>query len=72
MDETGTVYQFSYYRLQEDKDYGICIQDNNGAIAIAPKVTRNRRQINTLLRLLIRGRVSPASLVDVVEDWLVC
>lgn len=69
--QDGKVYQFSYYRIENGKEYGVCIRDQDGAVAMAPGVTTRRRSINSLLRSMIRGSVSPATMVDVVEDWLV-
>ena len=70
LDENGKIYQFSYYRMDSGKDYGVCIRDQEGSMAMAPGVTTQRRRINALLRRLMRGGVSPTALGDVLEDWL--
>lgn len=70
LDETGRQYQFSYYRMDSGKDYGVCIRDQDGAVAMAPGVTTRRRRVDALLRKLMRGSVSPAGLEDVLADWL--
>ena len=66
----GKTHQFSYYRLEDGRGYGICIRDGSGGVAMAPGVTTRRRKIDALLRRMVRGAVSPASMRDVVEDWL--
>lgn len=68
--ENGEVYNYSYYRLEEKNSYGVCIKDQKGAMAMIPNVTTKRCSVNTLLRKMIRCGVSPASMRDVVEDWL--
>lgn len=68
--EDGEVHNFSYYRLEDEKCYGVCIKDQAGAMAMIPNVTTKRRRIDALLRKMIRGCVSPVSMRDVVEDWL--
>lgn len=69
--QDGKVYRFSYYRIENGKEYGVCIRDQDGAVSMVPGVTTKRRHINSLLRYMIRGTVSPSTMVDVVEDWLV-
>lgn len=70
-DEEGNVYEFSYYRLEEGKRYGVCIRDKRGGVSMVPDLTESRRAVNALLRRLIRGTVSPVGMLDVVEDWLI-
>ena len=45
LDENGKMYQFSYYRMDSGKDYGVCIRDQEGSMAMAPGVTTQRRRI---------------------------
>lgn len=70
-DENGNIYQFSYYRLEDSKSYGVCIRDQDGAVAMISDITSEYERIDALLDLLIRGCVSPLHLPEIVEDWLI-
>ena len=67
----GEVFRISYYRLEDNHSYGICVRNQLGEAAIFVDVTRDRRRINALLRAMMRGGVTPMAAQDVVTDWLI-
>ena len=69
-DEAGRIFQFFYYRLEEKQCYGVCVRARNGETASVADLTEDRRRIDALLGVMMRGTVTPVSLRDVVVDWL--
>lgn len=79
--EDGTPHQFRYYVLIGEmavsggfscESYGVKIVDSaypDEAVSI-PNITASASRIDELLELLTRNSVAPASLHDVVADWL--
>lgn len=49
--------------------YGILVEGDGDREAI-PGITPSRLRAQMLLKRLIRGRVTPVTARDVVEDWL--
>ena len=49
--------------------YGILVE-SGGEREVLRSVTSSRRRAEALLALLVRGRVTPTTARDVVEDWL--
>lgn len=49
--------------------YGILVKCG-GDREVIPEITPSRRRVQSLLGLLIQGRVTPVTVRDVVEDWL--
>ena len=49
--------------------YGILVE-GVGDREVIHGITASRLRIQTLLERLVRGRVTPVSVRDVVEDWL--
>ena len=65
-----------YYLLVErlpgrKTDYGLRLAVPGGDSAEVRGITFSRSRIHQLLTRLIRGSVTPVSLRDVVEDWLI-
>lgn len=63
-----------YYLLEEAPDngrrlYGILVEHGGERISLL-ELTCSRRRAEALLGLLIRGCVTPVTVRDVVEDWL--
>lgn len=63
-----------YYLLADRRNggrrmYGVLVE-SGGDRAVLRSVTPSRRRVEALLALLVRGRVTPATARDVVEDWL--
>ena len=77
--EDGVPRQFSYYILIDEMDinrrfacesYGIKVSERGGDSTSIPDITVDIKRIDELLNLLVRNAVGPASLSDVVADWL--
>ncbi len=67
--------QFRYYLLASDveslgQNYGIRIDRGDGESAIIPNITLFQHEIEDLLNILLRNTVTPSTLRDVVEDWI--
>ena len=63
-----------YYLLADDgqegrRQYGILVEGGGDSVSI-PRITVSRLRVQSLLERLIRGRVTPVTALDVVEDWL--
>ena len=63
-----------YYLLAEDREdetetYGIGVE-YAGEIAELPNITPFQHRIQKLAEALMQGCVTPATLRDVTEDWL--
>ncbi len=79
--EDGVAYHFAYYILIGEMEvgsgfacesYGVKIVDTSHPeqMALAPNITVSVSRIDELMELLTRNLVTPASLSDVVADWL--
>lgn len=49
--------------------YGILVE-GGGERAAIPSVAPSRKRVQALIAVMMRGRVTPATARDVVEDWL--
>lgn len=78
LDQTSRSRTFHYALVVEQvesgrftcEDYGVKITEEGGESATVPGITTSAVRIDELLELLIRNRVGPASLHDVIADWL--
>jgi len=62
--------QVRYYLLEEaGSSYGIQVETGEEAAAV-PDLSPSRRRVRELAEALVRGAVTPVSLRDVVDDWL--
>ncbi len=52
------------------ENYGVCIREEGGDTACVPGITTSATRIDELITLLVDNLVSPASLRDVIDDWL--
>ena len=77
-DELGCPHMF-HYSLTVDavesgafscENYGIRITEEGGDTAVIPGITTSALRIDELMTLLVSHGVGPASLRDVVDDWL--
>ena len=78
--ESGNGYGFRYYILIDEMDigggfacesYGVKVACADGPEeASVPNITTSVSRIDALVELLRRNAVTPATLRDVVEDWL--
>jgi len=51
------------------EEYGVCIRGKEEEMAISG-ITVSADRIRSLAELLLRNRVTPISLPEIVEDWL--
>lgn len=59
-----------YYLLEEAGDsFGIQVEMGEEAAAV-PDLSPSRQRVRELAEALVRGSVTPVSLRDVVDDWL--
>lgn len=77
--EGGSVVECSYYILIDQMEvggsfacesYGVGVATRDGGRVDLPNITTSAARIDELIELLTRNAVTPASLRDVVEDWL--
>lgn len=77
--EDGSTVQCDYYVLIDQievggsfacESYGVGIAIPGGERTDLPNITTSAARIDELMELLTRNAVTPASLRDVVEDWL--
>ena len=77
-DELGRPRTF-HYALMIDmvetgtftcENYGVRISEEQGDTASIPGITTSALRIDELMTLLVEHGVGPASLRDVVDDWL--
>ena len=54
----------------ELESYGVMVSFDDGESAAVRCITLSTERIGKLLELLMRGRVTPVSLNDVVDDWV--
>lgn len=81
-DELGTPRSFDYFVLVDEvnagdtfccESYGVRIaeaDDTGHEAASVRHITTNMQRIDELMELLVRQFVTPATLQDVVADWL--
>ena len=77
-DEQGVPRQYDYSILIGEMDvgrfscesYGVKVAQRGGDAASVPNVTCSAQRIDELSDLLLRHGVTPATLADVVQDWL--
>ncbi len=77
-DEQGVLRQYDYSILIGEMDvgrffcesYGVKVAQRDGPDASVPNVTCSIQRIDELSTLLLRHGVTPATLADVVQDWL--
>ena len=78
IDELGAARQFHYFLLVEPvelgclfcENYGVLISEEEGEKAYVPRITTNAARIDELITMLVKYKVSPTALPDVVADWL--
>ena len=77
--EDGSRHRFDYYILTgalevnprfSCESYGIKVSEVGGDVTSIPDITISASRIDALLELLTRNAVGPASVREVVEDWL--
>ncbi len=77
-DELGRSRTF-HYSLTVDtvesgaffcENYGVKISEDDGDTSAVPGITTSALRIDELMTLLVEHGVGPASLQDVVDDWL--
>ena len=72
--EDGRPLALDYFILVRDgepEQYGIkVIEKNSGAQSLAFDLTTEPERIYTLADKLSRNSVTPATLLDIVDDWL--
>ena len=72
-DELGRSRTF-HYSLKSGafscENYGVKISEDDGDTAAVPGITTSALRIDELMTLLVEHGVGPASLRDVVDDWL--
>lgn len=78
-DEEGGQRLFDYYLLIDELDVGRFLCESYGVRVVqrgtdyqctVPHVTTSAARIDSLLERLIRGRVTPCTVDDIIEDWL--
>lgn len=77
-DQTGAIRRYDYSILIGEMDvglfscesYGVKISEQGGGQACAANVTCSASRIDELSDLLLRNGVTPATLNDVLSDWL--
>ena len=78
VDEPGHPRSFHYSILVDEisvgnfscEDYGIQVREESGSCVSIPNITTSTTRIHALMELLIRHKVSPTALPDVVADWV--
>ena len=77
--EDGSVHHFDYSVVIGEMEvggrfscesYGVKISEQGGDTAVIPNITVSISRIDALMEQLVGGLVSPASVRDVVDDWL--
>ncbi len=77
-DPAGTVRRFDYSILIGEMDvgryscesYGVKVAEQGGGQSCVENITCSASRIDELSGLLVRNVVTPATLEDVVSDWL--
>ncbi len=78
VDESGRRREFRYFLLVEQveagrfacENYGVRVEEADGESVSVPGLTTSAPRVQELLAQLARCQVGPASLRDVVDDWL--
>lgn len=78
IDQAGNTRRFDYSILIGEMDvgayacesYGVKVAEQGGAQASVENITCSASRIDEISGLLVRNHVAPASLHDVVSDWL--
>lgn len=78
IDQAGKIRRFDYSILIGEMDvgayacesYGVKVAEQGGAQASVENITCSASRIDEISGLLVRNHVAPASLRDVVSDWL--
>ena len=77
-DEAGALHRFQYFLTVEEaesrnlclENYGVRIAEEGGDDCTLSGLTTSASRIDELMTLLVDNLVAPASLRDVVSDWL--
>lgn len=77
-DQNGATRRYDYSILIGEMDvgsyacesYGVSVSEQGGEQACVPNITCSASRIDELSGLLVRSGVTPATLRDVVLDWL--
>lgn len=51
------------------EQYGVLVEYDHRQVSI-PDITTSRKNVQSLIDLLIQGNVTPHTVRDVVDDWL--
>lgn len=78
LDEEGRRRTFRYCIVVDDiqsqglcmENYGVMVTEEGGDSTLVRGITPCRARIDALAALLARNLVAPASLPDVIQDWL--
>jgi len=67
--------QIEYYLLADEfghigESYGVRIDCDNGETASVRGITLSQSRIQVLMDMVLRNTVTPSTLRDVVEDWI--
>ena len=68
--EEGRRLNLSYYKVHTRLGYGVCVGGGSVVCTVVMGTAVKEREVDCLLRCLMKGRVSPVSLRDVVKDWM--
>ena len=76
--EDGRERRYRYYVLVGEmpvgglscESYGVKVVGEDGETASVPNITVSAGRIEALMELLARNAVTPATLRDVIDDWL--
>ena len=77
-DQRGEERRYAYYVVIDEMDvgpfscesYGLRVEERGGESAVVPHITCSIPRIDELCELVAEGGVTPATLRDVVNDWL--
>ena len=77
-DELGASRRFHYFLFIEPvesgcffcENYGVLISEEEGEKVCVPGITTDAARIDELITLLVKYKVSPTALPDIVSDWL--
>ena len=67
--DRGWLRYYLLWNLEPRSGYGICVTCGDD-VAYIPGITSSEAEVRQLLGAMIRGRVTPVTAWDVVEDWL--
>ena len=78
-DERGREHRYDYHIIVDEmnvgqfacESYGLRVREQgSGVFCAVPNITCSIPRIDELCAMAVRGSVTPATLRDVVEDWL--